>query len=73
MIDRYSVRMILLKPSGRLRRLTSCLPQVVNLLAKGGVGQNTLDFSPRDRLQDHPRVVGDLPQDPDQAVATLRR
>ena len=54
--------MILLKPRGRLRRLPSGFDQVIDVLAENGIGQHALDLVARDRLQDDPGVVRDLPQ-----------
>ena len=54
--------MILLKPRGRLRRLTLGSQQVINVLAEGGIGQHALEFVLRDRLQDHPRILRKIPQ-----------
>ena len=54
--------MILLKPRGRLRRLPPGLHQVINVLAKNGIGQHALDLVARDRLQDNPGVMRDFPQ-----------
>ena len=54
--------MILLKPRGRLQRFPPGLHQAINVLAKNGVGQHALDPVARDRLQDHPGVMRDLPQ-----------
>ncbi len=54
--------MILLKPRGRLQRLAPGLHQAINVLAKNGIGQHTLDLVARDRLQDNPGVVRDFPE-----------
>ena len=54
--------MVLLKPRGRLRRLPPGLHQVINVLAKNGIGQHSLDLVARDRLQDNPGVMRDFPQ-----------
>ncbi len=59
---RERLRMILLKPRGRLRRLPPGLHQVIDVLAKSGIGQHALDLVARDRLQDDPGVMRDLPQ-----------
>ena len=54
--------MMLLKPRGRLRCLTLGSQQVINVLAKGRIGQHPLEFVLRDSLQDHPGVLRELPQ-----------
>ena len=54
--------MILLKPRGRLRRLTLGSQQVINVLAEGGIGQHALELVHRNSLQDHPGVLSGLPQ-----------
>ncbi|MBS1136999.1 MAG: hypothetical protein H6R11_953 [Proteobacteria bacterium] len=56
------LRVGLLKPAGRLRRLSPGLHQVVHVLAESGVGQHMPQFLPRDRLQDDPGVIRELPQ-----------
>lgn len=55
--------MLLLKPSGRLRRLTLSSQMVINDLTKGRIGQHTQELVPRDCLQDNPRILRELPQD----------
>ena len=50
--------MILLKPRGRLRRLL----QTIDVLTEGRIGQHALDLVARDRLQDDPGVMRELPQ-----------
>ena len=57
-----SVRMILLKPGGRTRRLPAGFHQAVHIFPKNGVGQYALNLVPRDRLQDDPGILRDLPQ-----------
>ena len=54
--------MVLLKPCGRLRRLPPGPHQVVHILAKYGIGQHALDLVTRNRLQDDPGVMRDVPQ-----------
>ena len=54
--------MILLKPRGRFRRLPAGFDQAIYAFPENGIGQHALDLVPRDRLQDHPGVVRDLPQ-----------
>ena len=54
--------MILLKPSGRLRRLPAGFDQAIDVLPENGIGQHALDLVARDRLQDDPGVMRDLPQ-----------
>ena len=56
------LRVGLLKPRGRLRRIAPGLHQIVDAFAESGIGQITLELLPRDRLQDDPRVVRELPQ-----------
>ena len=56
------LRMVLLKPRRRLRRLPPGLHQVIDVLAEGGIGQHALELVARDRLQDDPGVMRDLPQ-----------
>ena len=52
----------MLKPCGRLRRLTLGSHQVINVLAESGIGQHVLELVPRDRLQDNPGVLREFPQ-----------
>jgi len=54
--------MILLKPRGRFRRLPARFDQTIHGFSEGGIGQRALDLLARDRLQDHPGVMRDLPQ-----------
>ena len=54
--------MILLKPRGRLRRLTLGSQQVINVLAESRIGQHALELVPRDRLQDNPGILREFPQ-----------
>ena len=51
-----------LKPGGCLRGVPPGLHQIINVLAKGGIRQHRLEFLSRDRLQDDPGVVRDIPQ-----------
>ena len=55
--------MLLLKPCGRLGGLTFGTQQVINILTQRGVGQHVLESIPRDRLQNHPRILREFPQD----------
>ena len=55
--------MLLLKPCGRLGGLTFGSQQVINILMQRGVGQDVLESIPRDRLQNHPRILGKFPED----------
>ena len=55
--------MLLLKPCGRLRRLTLGSQMVIDVLTEGWIGQHTLELVPRDRLQDNPRILREVPQD----------
>ena len=57
-----SVGMILLKPRGRLRRLPAGFDQAIDVFPENGIGQHALDLVARDRLQDDPGVMRDLPQ-----------
>ena len=52
----------LLKPCRRHRGIPPDLHQVVDCVAESGIGQDSLEFLPGDRLQDDPSVVGELPQ-----------
>ena len=54
--------MLLLKPCGRLRRLTLGSQMVINVLAESRIGQHALELVPRDRLQDNPRILREFPQ-----------
>ena len=56
------LRVGLLKPRGRLRRLTSGLHKSIYLLAKCRVGQHVLELVPRDRLENNPGVLGEFPK-----------
>ena len=54
--------MVALKPGGRFRRLAAGFHQVIYVLPESGIGQHALDPVARDRLQDDPGVVRDLPK-----------
>ena len=54
--------MMLLKPRGRLRRLTLGLQQRIDRSYGSRVGQSALESVPRDRLQDNPGVMRELPK-----------
>jgi len=54
--------MTLLKPHRRLQRLPPFLHQAIDVFAKNGIGQHALDPIARDRLQNNPGVMRDLPQ-----------
>ena len=54
--------MLLLKPCGRLRRLTLGSQMVINVVAEDRIGQHALESVPRDRLQDNPGVLREFPQ-----------
>ena len=54
--------MPLLKPCRRLRRLMLRSQQVVNVLTEGRIGEHALDLIARDRLQDDPGILRELPQ-----------
>ena len=54
--------MVLLKPRGRLAQIPCRLHQIVNTLTENGVAQHALDLVSRNRLQDYPGVVRELPQ-----------
>lgn len=56
------MRMMLLKPSGRLRRLTLGPDQSINLLAESGIAKQTLNLILRDSLQHDPRIVSEFPE-----------
>ena len=56
------MRVRLLKPRTCLRMIPPGLHEVVNVLAEIGIRQDTLEFLPRDRLQDGPRVMREVPQ-----------
>jgi len=55
--------MLLLKPCGRLRRLTLCPQVVINVLTESRICQHMFELVPRDRLQDNPRILREVPQD----------
>src|SRR5664280_3536765 len=51
-------------PSAR-RSMRSCTPGVherIDLRAEGRIGRNALEFVPRDRLQNNPGVMSELPE-----------
>ena len=52
----------LLKPCGRLCGLPPGPYQAIDLFAKRGIGQHAINLVARDRLQDNPGVVRELPQ-----------
>jgi len=52
----------LLKPSGSFESFAPGLHQVLQLTAKNGVGQQTLDLVPRNRHQNKPGVVSQGPK-----------
>jgi hypothetical protein len=54
--------MFLLKPCGHVRRLTLGLQMVINVLTEGRIAQRPFDLIPRDRLQDHPGILREVPQ-----------
>ena len=54
--------MILLKPRRLRQRLPPALHQAVDVFAKNGIGQHALDSVARNRLQNNPGVMRDLPQ-----------
>ncbi len=54
--------MIPLEPCGRVRRLPAGFDQAIYILPESGIGQHALDLVPRDRLQDDPGVMRNLPQ-----------
>ena len=58
-----ALRMRVLKPGGRLRRLTRGVQQIIDVLPEARIGQHALELVPRDRLQDHPRILREFPQD----------
>ena len=54
--------MMLLKPRGRLRRVTLASDQGINVLTVSRVGQHALELVPRDGLQDNAGVLREFPQ-----------
>lgn len=54
--------MILLKSSRRRSCVLLGLDEGIHFPAKGGIGQHALESAPRNRLQDHPRIVHEFPQ-----------
>ena len=54
--------MVLLKPCRRLQRFPPGLHPAIKIFSENGIGQHALDLVARDRLQDHPGVMRDLPQ-----------
>ena len=56
------LRMGLLKPGGRLRRLSPASREVIDLLAEGGLGRDPPELIPRDRLQHGPGIMREVPQ-----------
>ena len=54
--------MLLLEPSRCFYGLPPCLDQTVNFLAEDRIGQDALNPVSRDRLQDNPGIVRDLPE-----------
>ena len=56
-----SLRMPLLKPCRRLRRLMLGSQQVVNVLPEGRIGEHALDLIARDRLQHNPGILRMFP------------
>ncbi len=54
--------MMLLKPRLRLRRVTLGSQKGRDVLTEGRIRQLALEFVPRDRLQDNPRVLRELPK-----------
>ena len=54
--------MIPLKPRGRFRRLPTGFDQTIYVFPESGIGQHALDLVARDRLQNDPGVMRDLPQ-----------
>ncbi len=67
--------MMLLKPRLRLRRVTLGSQKGRDVLTEGRIRQLALEFVPRDRLQDNPRVLRELPklgiQQPPHLVASV--
>jgi hypothetical protein len=51
----------LLEPCGRLGRPPFGLYEVIDVLAKGWIGQYALELLPRNRLQDNTGVMGQFP------------
>jgi hypothetical protein len=53
--------MIPLKPRGRRRSLPAGFDQTIYAPPENGIGQNALDLAARDRLENDPGVMRDLP------------
>ncbi len=54
--------MAVLKPRRRFRRLLTYFDQTIYAFTENGIGQHALNLVARDRLQDDPGVVCNLPQ-----------
>ena len=54
--------MCLLKPRVGVFGVMFGLQKVIHILTEGRIGEHALKFFPRDRLQDHPRVLREFPQ-----------
>ena len=54
--------MVLLKPCGPFRRLTLGSQVVINVLTESRICQHMFELVPRDRLQDNPRILREVPQ-----------
>ena len=54
--------MLLLKPRGRLRRVTLSSQQIINALTESRIDHYTLELVPRNCLQDNPRILREFPQ-----------
>ena len=54
--------MISLKPCEGFRRPPTGFDQSIDVFPEDGIGQYALDLIARDRLQDDPGVMRDLPQ-----------
>ena len=54
--------MLLLKPCGLSAASRLALQQVINVLTEGRIGQHALELVPRDRLQDNPRILREVPE-----------
>ena len=54
--------MLLLEPCRTSCRLVLGSQPVINVLAEGGISQHALELVSRDRLQDDPRILSEVPQ-----------
>ncbi len=54
--------MLLLKPRGRLCCVTLSSQKIINALTESRIGNDALELVPRNRLQDNPSILSELPQ-----------